>query len=185
MRTLGAVALVVAVAMVGATCGGGGDSSPTTPTPTTPPAPTYVNAAGLWTGTDRLTSVIGGECVGSIYTAAIGTTTPITMQVTQNGSAVTAVVTGTTTGVYTNYSGTAGSSSIALSWTFSSAGIITGVRCSNGQLRDLKVNDSTINANISGNSASGTSAATSNVYVSGTQTSVGVLVLTASYSMTR
>ena len=185
MRTLGAVALVVVAAMVGATCGGGGDSSPTTPTPTTPPAPTYVNAAGLWTGNERLTSAAGGECVGPTFTASVGTTTPATMQVTQNGSAVTAVVTGTTTGVYANYSGTAGSSSISLNWTYSSAGIISGFPCSNGQLRDLRLNGNTLAADVGGNSASGTVGETWNVYVAGTQTSVGVLILNASFTMTR
>jgi hypothetical protein len=178
---------VLLVAAVTVACGGGdpSPSTPVAPTPTPPPAPTYVNAAGLWTGTSRLTSATGGECVSSIFTTSIGTTTPITMQVTQNGSAVTAVVTGTTTGVYTNYSGTAGSSSISVAWTSCSAGILNGVRCSNGQLRDLKLNDNTLNANINGNSASGTSGETWNVYVSGTQTSVGILNVTTSYSMTR
>jgi len=92
-----------------------------------------VNAAGLWTGSSRTTSAAGGECVGPTLAASVGATTPITVQVSQNGSVVTAVVTGTTTGVYTNYSGTAGSSSISLNWTYSSAGIISGFRCSNGQ----------------------------------------------------
>ena len=85
-----------------------------------------VNAAGLWTGSSRTTSAAGGECVGPTLAASVGATTPITVQVSQNGSVVTAVVTGTTTGVYTNYSGTAGSSSISLSWTYSSAGLSLG-----------------------------------------------------------
>jgi len=50
---------------------------------------------------------------------------------------------------------------------------------------DLKLNGNTFAADVSGNYASGTAAETWNVYVAGTQTSVGVLILNASFTMTR
>ena len=60
--------------------------------------------------------------IGSLLTLnATGSLTnsqPVTFQFTQVGSAVTAVVTSTVTGVFTNYSGTAGATSIALNGTY-------------------------------------------------------------------
>jgi hypothetical protein len=181
MRTIVSLALVVVVVALATACGGGSSGNPVTPTP----QPTVVNVAGLWTGSSTLTNVTGGECTGATYVGLVGTISPGTMQVTQTGNAVTAVYTSTSTGIYTDYSGTAGSSSVSLNWTYSSAGILTGFHCMNGQVRDLKLVTDTITANVSGNSVSGTAAETWDVYVTGTQTSVGVLLLNTTFTMTR
>ena len=167
--------LLVVLVLLG--CGGG--DSPSTPTPS------IVNAAGLWTGTSRLDTVSGGDCVGATMAAMVGTTGNITVQITQNGSALTAVSTATATGDTTNYSGTAGASSISLDWTQMSAGIITGFRCSNGERRDMEVRTNAVTATISGNTQTGTQAESWNIKVNGTGQAVGILFLNSSFTLRR
>lgn len=176
MKRLLLLALLVALP------GCGGDNSPSSPSAAPPPP---VNVQGLWTGISTLTSASGGECLAQVLAAQVGTTSPLTVQITQSGSSLTAVVTDSQTGHYTNYSGTAGSSSISLAWTYASAAILQNVRCPNGQLRDMRLNTDTITANVDGNRGTGTSGETWNIYVAGTQTSVGVFNGTASFTMTR
>lgn len=148
----------------------------------TPTAPSTVQVGGVWLGTTQITSASGGECVGP--SLGIGSATTVSLQVSQSGSALTAVATSTTNGNSTNYTGTAGASSIALNATFSTAALST-FRCSNGAIRDLQQTAGTVTATITGNTGSGTQAQSYNVFVAGTSTSVGVLTLTGSFTMTR
>jgi hypothetical protein len=178
------IAVVVVSALFLVSCGGGSQSSSTSTTPTTP-TPTPVNVAGLWTGTTQLTSATGGDCVGTLYAGQVGTTSTYAVQVTQSGSSITARATSTTTGQYTDYTGTAGSSSVSLNWTYATAGVMTGFRCSNGQLRDLRLQTSTITADIYGNSGTGTAAESWNVYINGTQTGAGSMILSSTFKMAR
>lgn len=158
----------------------GGSSSTVTPTPT------YVNAAGLWTGSQTLTSVADGECAGDAYRALqLNHSIAFTLQIAQNVSALTAVATATATGVATNYTGTAATSSFTLNVTPSTAVTIPGFGCSDGQLRDLQLTAGTIVANVANNSATGTFTFTYNVFLAGTQTSVGVMQLGGTTTMTR
>jgi hypothetical protein len=115
----------------------------------------------------------------------VGTTANLTVQITQNGSALTALATATATGDTTNYSGTAGSSSISLDWTQMSAGIITGFRCSNGERRDMEVRTNAVTATISGNTQTGTQAESWNIKVNGTGQAVGILFLNSSFTLRR
>lgn len=149
----------------------------------TPTAPSTVQVAGVWLGTTQITSASGGECVGP--SLGIGSATTVSLQVSQSGSALTAVATSTTNGNSTNYTGTAGANSIALNATFSTAAFTFGFRCSNGAIRDLQQTAGTVTATITGNTGSGTQAQSYNVFVAGTSTSVGVLTLTGSFTMTR
>lgn len=174
--------LLLAILVTLPGCGDDKSSSPSSPS-TTPPPP--VNVQGLWTGGSTTTGANGGECLAQTFASLVGSTSNYTVQITQSGSSLTAVVTDTKTGIYTNYSGTAGGSSISLAWTYSSAGSISGIRCPNGQLRDMKLNTSTITADIVGNRGTGTAGETWNIYVAGTQTSVGVFNGTSSFTMTR
>jgi hypothetical protein len=173
------VGALLSLGVVG--CGG----SPSTPTP---PPPTYVNAAGLWTGSLNLTSVTGGECAGTAYQSFLGTpraSLALTLQVTQDVSALTAVATATATGVATNYTGTAGTTSFTLNIASAGTGTISGFTCLDGQSRDLKLTAATIVANVNGNAATGTFTDTYNVFVAGTQTNVGTMVLGGTATLAR
>jgi hypothetical protein len=176
-RLLSAFACAVVVAAAIA-CGSSGS-------PTAPATPTIVNVGGVWTGTSRITGVTGGECIGAILQGQVGSTSASTLQVTQNGSSLTVRATDPASGAFTDYSGTAGRDTVTLNGTYSSIGLLLDVVCPNGAHRDVRWQVGTITATVNGNSASGTSADTYNVYVAGTQTGVGILIITSSFTMTR
>ena len=163
----------------------GGASSPTAPA--APAAPTIASVAGLWTATMRLTSITGGECVGTTSQATVGALNTYALQVTQNGSSLTAVATNTATGNYMYLSGTAGTSAITLNATYSSTAIIYGYLCSGGSHRDIVLTAATINAVVGGNSATGTYAESDNVCLPGTTTAVpgGGMTVNGTFTMNR
>jgi hypothetical protein len=148
-----------------------------------PTEPSLVQVGGLWTGSIRLTSVTGGECVGPTLAPRIGTTQVYTLQITQNGGDLTATATETGTGINTNYSGTAGTNVFTLNTT--SPNTILGFPCSDGQRRDVSRTVSTINASVSGNSGNGTAAETYNVFLPATPIAVGILTTGGTFTMTR
>lgn len=159
--------ILVSIILFSPACGGG--------SPTTPTTPTIVQAGGLWNATATLASVTGGECVGALYTPSIGTSARYTFAVTQTGSNLTATSTSLDDGTTCQFTGTAGTNTISLNGTSCSAAILKGFRCSNGAVRDTQVTNLAVFATINGNAASGSYAQTSNVYVGGTSTGVGVL----------
>lgn len=168
-----ALALVLAIS---AACGS--SDSPT--------GPTYAQAGGVWAASVRLVAASGGDCVGpTISAVSLGAVTNYTMQITQSGSTLTAIVTDTSTGVRTNFTGTAGTSTIAMNGTFSSAAIISGFPCLSGVRRDLNLTNVTFNGNINGNTGNGTEAESYNVFVAGTTAGVGVMILNGNFTMTR
>lgn len=187
MRALGIAALVVAVAVLGAAaCGNGGGSSPTAPTPTPTPTPTpvIVQAAGVWNGVDQRTSVAGGECVGGTLAAMGGGDTTFTLEVTQSGTALTAISTAPVSGLATNYSGTAGSNTISLDAS-SPAEWVYGFSCSDGRQRDVESLSDSINMTVSENTGAGTTAQTYGVFVAGTKKTVGTMTITSRFSVAR
>ena len=128
--------IIVGLALCITAACGDGNSSPTAPTPTTPtppPAPQIVQVAGVWGYTVTLTGVTGGGCLGAALIPLIGTTSTGTMQVTQQGSSLEAIATLDSDGTATRYTGTAGSSSIALNAVSWDVGSITGLFCLSGR----------------------------------------------------
>ena len=175
-RLLGGVVL----AALTLACGGDGNGgSPTNPTPQ------VAQVGGVWTYTSTLTGVSGGECVGAIFASSIGFTDSGTMQVTQTGSALTAVATSNSDGSSCRYSGTAGATTIALNWTSCDVGVLTGIGCPNGSIRDARLVTSGITANVVGTNASGTTAESWNILSSSTQAGVGVMTLNGTFSAQR
>ena len=162
-----------------AACGGNSGSSPISPTPS------VVQVGGLWNASVTLTSATGGECVGALYASSIGGVTGYSLSISQTGSSLTATSTSRSDGSTIQYTGTAGRNTITLNATNGSAFRLIGIRCSNGAIRDSAVQTLAVFATISGNSATGTYAQSSNVYTSGTTTGVGTLALNASFLMTR
>ena len=187
--------IIVGLALcITAACGDGSSSPtaptpvPTTPAPTTPtppPAPQIVQVAGLWGYTATLTGVTGGGCLGVSFLSEIGTTTTGTMQVTQQGSSLEAIATLDSNGTSTRYTGTAGSSSVALNAVFWDVGSITGLTCLTGERRDIHLLSEGINGTVSGSTVTGTVAETSNVVEAGTGNAAGVLTLSSLFVATR
>jgi hypothetical protein len=157
-----------------------GSDSPTKPTPTT------AQVAGVWSVTETVTSVNGGECFAAIFQSTVGSASRGTMQVSQSGASLTATFTSDSTGGSCSYQGTAGSSSIALNLVSCTASDAIGATCPNSTARrDVRLQTGGINATVNGNTATGTSAETYNVLVSGTGTAVATLTSNASFTATR
>ena len=183
--------IIVGLALCITAACGGGSSSPTAPTPapttpTPPPAPQIVQVAGLWGYTATLTGSTGGGCLSEFFQSQIGATYTGTVQVTQQGSSLEALVTNDSTGTSTRYAGTAGSSSVALTAVAADVGSVTGIECpSGGGLVDLITVSDAINGTVSGSTITGTQAETSNVTVTGTGAAAGILTLNSSFVATR
>lgn len=171
---------IVTAAFFLASCGGGSSSGPTAPTPTT------VQVAGVWSVTETITSMSGGECFAAVFQSLVGTVSRGTMQVSQSGASLTATFTYDSSGASCSYQGTAGASSIALNLVSCTASDILGATCPNSTARrDLRVQTGGINATVNGNTATGTSAETYNVLVANTGSAVGTLIGNSSFTATR
>ena len=170
---LGLAMLLVATA----SCG---DDSPT--------APSTVQVGGVWRGTERITAVSGGECFGTFQSMiAAGFPVrefPTSMSITQNGANLDVTATSEEGGNAT-YSGSAGQSTVVLTWVSCAACNLVGATCPNGAQRDVIKQSGSVNASVAGRSMSGTEGEIYNVFVAGTQTSVGTLSLTSSFTFIR
>jgi hypothetical protein len=185
--------LIVLLVLVSG-CGG----APTTPSATrtasaVPPQPNQT----AWTGSRTLTGVTGGECVGPLLAASVGSVSAYDLRVTQNGSSMTAVATDRRTGFTVNYTGTLEGTSMSLtlspgfSW---SPGTFPyeGFACGDGQVRDVWLGGSTITGTVSGNTITGTVVEPFDIMVAEMVgptrhylSFVGELVLTSSFVLTR
>ena len=159
---------------------GGSKGSPTAPTPS------IAQVAGVWSVVNTVSAVTGGECFAALFQTTIGGVTRGTMQVTQSGASVTATFTSDSTGASCSYQGTAGGSSIALNLVSCTASDIFAAFCPNSTARrDVRLQTGGINATVSGSSANGTGAETYNVFVAGTNSGVGALIVNSTFSATR
>lgn len=173
------IAVIILSLLLFPACGGG-DSSPTSPS-----SSQVAQVGGVWNVTTTYTSVTGGECLAPALQTAIGTTDRGTMQITQSGSSLTATFTSNSSGGSSSYQGTAGASSIALNALSCTACNLIGATCSNGARRDFRLQTGGVNATVRGNTATGTGAETYNVFVAGTNTTVGTLIINSSFSATK
>src|SRR5262245_49814222 len=98
LRIMNPGLLVVALSA----CGGTG--SPSGPSPGT-----TAQLAGPWLFSETVTSVTGGECVGTANQQLVGTVSSDNVQITQSGSQLTAHFTSNSYDASCDYVGTAGS----------------------------------------------------------------------------
>ena len=147
-------------------------------------APSIAQLGGVWRGTLTTTSITGGECLASILPPAIGFS-QISAAVTQTDSNVSVTTTDLSSGDSEKYSGTVGQSSAVLTWSSCTACSAVGLLCSNGAHRDLVKQSGTINATLNGSTLTGVDNEIYNVLVTGTQTSVGVLTTSGTFTVTR
>ena len=148
--------------------------------------PGVAQVAGVWTVTETLNSVSGGDCLGEMVQTTLGRQDTGTLTITQSGSSLSAIFRDAKSGSSCSYAGTAGSGVIELRWTRCDAAILTNIRCANGALRDTRLAAKSISAFVSGGSASGSDAETWDVFVAGTRTEgQGVLVSDSSFAARR
>lgn len=159
---------ILALVLVGASCG------------SNPAAPSWVQVAGTWTGTQTLVKVSGGECVGEVASSLVGAVAEFVLVVTQSGSSLHATTGGC------SFSGSAGSATFTLELDPASCqGVERNLVCANGAVRDMSVRGGTLSGTVSGNIASGVATYADNVFVAGTTTAVGVLVYDLTFSIKR
>lgn len=151
----------------------------------TSPSPQVAQVSGVWNVTSTITSVTGGDCLAAAFQTIVGSVGRGTMQVSQSGSSLTATFTSSADGSSNSYQGTAGASSIALNETSCSACNIIGATCSTGVRRDFKLQTGGISATVTGNTATGTGAETYNIFVAGTTTTAGLLIINSSFRATK
>lgn len=161
-------------------CSACGGNSPTTPT-----VPAVAQVAGVWKGTATTTSTVGGECFAATFLSTIGGSGAITFAVTQNASAVTAIVTSAGSGGTCTYAGAAGASGMLVTVQSCSASDTIGARCPNGALRDIRLVAGNATATVGGSSMTGTDTTTYNVLVSGSGTPVGSLTIINTFNATK
>jgi hypothetical protein len=181
MRSVPCVHAIAVAALLAMSCSAEkGDSSTASPTPTT------AQVAGTWSGTLQLTSVSGGECVGTHFQTLIGTPQAYTATLTQSGNAVSATVRGEN-GLTCQFAGNASINTVFLDLTTCDSMTISAFRCpSNGQLRDLRLVGSNYQATAdSPTVVTGTSQETWNVSVSGSQLGLEFMTLRGTFTMTR
>ena len=158
-----------------------GDDSPT--------APSAVQVGGVWRGIETITAVSGGECFGTTFQSLIAAgfpvrEFPVSVSITQNGANLDGTATSEEGGNAT-YSGSAGQSTVVLTWVSCAACNLIGATCPNGAQRDVVKQSGSVNASVAGPRMSGTEGEIYNVFIAGTQTPVGTLSLTSSFTLIR
>jgi len=147
-----------------------------------PSTPSAVQIAGTWTGTLKLSSYVGGECLEPGYAMLLGLEAPISFTISQTGSMVTARTDGCT------WMGSATLSGFSATSTQSScpAGVRRDLLCPDrGVIRDVIIVQGTLAGMVQGNGMAVTASQQSNVNVAGTATTVGTVTTTATGTMSR
>lgn len=168
--------VVLLTAVVAAACGNGA-TAPSTPQP--------VQAAGTWRGALRVTSGTGEPCVGAAFQSAAGISFEYTLAVRQSGDQLTATSMSPATGIVCQLTGTAQASSFALTLTTCDAPAPRFFSCDGSIFRDARPSALTINADITGNSLSGSYAEGYDVFDYGTTTKLGIATSNAQLTLSR
>jgi len=167
--------LTFAVSLAGVPGCGGGESAPT------PPA----QFRGVWIGTLTPKSVLGGECVGAVLKGIVGSPARYAASFQQAGSNLTATITSARTGTTCWYAGDARSDSFSLHLSSCQVGVLAGIRCPNGAVRDIQLVSDEILGAVAGDAVSARHEELWNVFVGGTAVSVGMLTVNGESTTTR
>ena len=170
-------AIILALSLMGASCG----SSPTSPPP-------IVSVSGTWSGIATLAGVSGGECVATGFASVVGSSIAVDpFPISQVGDNVTMRVPLIFSAADCAYSGIATAAGFNLA--AANCGRYPSRRCveipGDSPVRDISFVSATFSGTVTGNALSATAVETWNVYVAGTQTSVGPLTLTSRWNLTR
>ena len=153
-------------------------SSCSSSTPTAPSAP---RVSGAWIGHATLTSVSGGECVGTTLAGAIGSKDIFSARIQQTESELAASITYQGNRTSCLYRGNTASEAVNLNVESCTEGRIETFVCTNGAVRQLEIIGTRVTAQNSGNTGTGTDTTTINVFAPGNATPLGALTVTSQF----
>jgi len=128
-----------------------------------------------------LTSVSGGECVGSTLTAAVGSRDIFSARIQQTAGDLAASLTFQGNRTSCLYRGSTANEAINLTLSSCPAGRVETFVCSNGAVRQLEIVTTRVNAQNTGRTGTGTDTTTMNVFAQGNTAPVGVLTLSSQF----
>lgn len=163
--------LVLLLSLLVSSCGSSSPSSPSE-------AP---RVSGAWIGNATLTSVSGGECVGTTLAAAIGSRDIFSARVEQTENELAASLTYQGNLTSCVYKGSTSNQAINLALSSCPDGKVGRFVCSNGNVRQLEIIDSRVNAQNDNRTGTGTDTATLNVYVPGSTTPLSTVTVTSQF----
>src|SRR4051812_10449510 len=144
------------------------------------------SVAGAWLGNSMLTSVSGGECVGSLLQSTAGRRDVFLTALRQTGSSLNATITSQGNGTSCASSGSSAGGAVTLTLSPCQTSRVPGVRCADGAVRDLQLVSGTLTANVNAvvGTGTGTDASTWSVLTSGSASPVATLVVSANFTWT-
>jgi hypothetical protein len=151
-----------------------GSSSPTSPS-------TAPRVSGAWIGNSTLTSVSGGECVGTTLAGAIGSRDIFSARIQQTDSDLAASLTYEGNRTSCVYRGSTSNQSISLTLASCPDGRIETFVCSNGDQRRLEIVDSRVSVQNDNRTGRGSDTSTLNVYMPGSTTPLTTVTLTSQF----
>ena len=151
-----------------------GSSSPSSPSE----AP---RVSGAWIGNATLTSVTGGECVGSTLAAAVGSRDIFSARVQQTENELAASVTYQGNRTSCVYKGSTNNQALSLNLSSCPDGRIETFVCSSGEVRRLEILDSRINVQNDNRTGTGTDTTTLNVFTPGGSTPISTVTVTSRF----
>ena len=151
-----------------------GSSSPSSPSATP-------RVSGAWIANATLTSVSGGECVGTTLAAAIGSRDIFSARVQQTDNELAASLTYEGNRTSCVYRGSTNNQAINLNMASCPDGRIETFVCSSGDVRRLEIVDSRISVQNDNRTGRGTDTTTVNVYAPGSTTPLSTLTVTSQF----
>jgi hypothetical protein len=146
-----------------------------------PISPSNPRVSGAWIGHSTLTSVSGGECVGSTLTSAVGSRDIFSARIQQTDNDLAASVTYQGNRTSCLYRGATSNESISLTFSSCPAARVETFVCTSGAVRQLEIVDTRVSAQNTGRTGTGTDTTTMNVFAPGNASPVGVLTLSSQF----
>ena len=162
---------VAVLSLFVSSCGGSSPSSPSA-------AP---RVSGAWIGNATLTSVSGGECVGTTLAASIGARDIFSARVQQTEDELAASLTFQGNRTSCVYTGATKNQSVTLNLSSCPDGRIDTFVCSNGAVRQLEIVDAHVTAQNDNRTGKGTETTTLNVYAPGSATPLSTLTVSSQF----
>jgi hypothetical protein len=137
--------------------------------------------SGAWIGNATLTSVSGGECVGSTLATAVGSRDIFSARIQQTDNDLAASITYQGNRTSCLYKGSTANEAVNLDFSSCPAGRVETFVCSNGAVRQLEIIGTRVSAQNTGRTGTGTDTTTINVLAAGSTSPVAIMTLSSRF----